>query len=290
MPHREQITDTLRYQDIVISHQNETGVVTPLYSKIFHNKFQISISKFIQNYLSSYSTDFLFFKGDNNIRHGFGNHGLLYIIDFFTLFIGIFVYIRKPTKLGKLFLGILILAPIPFALTSDSFGAHSTRLILMLPSLIYFTSLTLQRHKYLIIVYVLLFINFWHYYSIHYPQDSASIWQYNMANSVIASNKYNYDQIYFSNNFEPFLPFFLNYHSYKNKINLSDTNNDYFSGTNLDNIYFFGNINFANIDSFPKNSLFIIPETQNSQVSNLTLLEILPKKYEMAQNFYIYEK
>lgn len=291
MPHREQITDTLRYQDILLSHPNQTGVKTPIYSQILHNKIQISVSKFIENYFSSFSTKFLFLTGDDNIRHGFGNHGLLYIIDFFSIFIGLFIYKNKPTKLGNLFFWILLLAPIPFALTRDSIGPHSTRLILMLPSLIYFSSLALKKYKILIPIYLLLFISFWHYYTIHYPQDSASAWHYNMANSIIESKKYNYTQIYFSDKYEPFLPFFLNYQPYLKPINLIDTNNNYFTGKNLDNRYYFGNINWSEINSFPQKSIFVVPELENVQVpSSLKLLKIIPKKYEMAQNFYIYEK
>ena len=291
MPHREQITDTLRYQDIVLSHPNETGISTPLYSKIFHNKIQLSLNKFIENYFQSFSTNFLFKTGDNNIRHGFGGHGLLYIIDFFTIFVGLFIYKNKPTTRGLLFFWILLLAPIPFALTNDSNGGHSTRLILMLPSLIYFSSLGLKKYKYLIAIYLLLFINFWHYYTIHYPQDSASTWHYNIANSIIESKKYNYSQIYFSDKYEPFLPFFLNCQPYLKPINLIDTNNNYFTGKNLDNKYFFGNINWTDYSSIPSNSLLIIPEIENNQVpKSLKLLQKIPKKYEMAQNFYIYEK
>ncbi|MFA7301125.1 MAG: hypothetical protein WC069_02360 [Candidatus Shapirobacteria bacterium] len=288
LPHREQITDTLRYQDVLLSHSNEIGVVTPLYSKIFHNKLVLSLNKFIENYFASFSTSFLFSTGDSNVRHGFGTHGLLYIIDFFTLFIGLFIYKNKPTKLGHLFFYLLILAPIPFALTRDSIGPHSTRLILILPSLIYFSSLGLKKYKYLIIIYLLLFINFWHYYTIHYPQDTANVWHYNMANSVVESQKYSYSQIYYSDKYEPFLPFFLNYFPYLKNINLNITDTTYFSGKNLDNKYFFGNINLSNINLFPKNSLFIIPEIDNSQVTNLTLLKKIPKTYEMSQNFYIY--
>lgn len=290
MPHREQITDTMRYQDISLSHLNQTGVVTPIYSKIFHNKYQIIISKFIENYLSSFSPNFLFINGDSNIRHGFGNHGLLYTVDFFLIFIGIFIYQNKPTKIGKLFLWLLLLAPIPFALTRDSLGPHSTRLIIMLPSLIYFSSLALQKYKYLVLIYLLLFINFWHYYTIHYPQESASLWHYNLTNSVIESKNYNYNQIYYSNKSEPFLPFFLNAFPYLGKINLQQINTNYFSGTSIDDKYFFGNINWQNIDQYPQNSLFVIPESENSQVNKLILLKKLPKTYEMAQSFFMYTK
>ena len=126
-PHRGQITDTLRYQDILLSHPNEIGVKTPFLSFIFHNKYQLILEKFTKNFLSSFSTNFLFLRGDENLRQGFGNHGLLYIIDFFLIFIGIILHFKKPTKLGVFFLFFLLLSPIPFALTRDSASPHATR-------------------------------------------------------------------------------------------------------------------------------------------------------------------
>lgn len=132
-------------------------------------------------------------------------------------------------------------------------------------------------------------------WSIHYGRTGFEV--SGMIMCLLASiyyfknKKYSYSQIYFSDKFEPFLPFFLNYKPYLKPINLIDTNNNYFAGKNLDNKYFFGNINWGDIYLFPQNSLFIIPEIENNQVpKTLKLLKKLPKKYEMAQNFYIYEK
>jgi len=60
-------------------------VVTSLSSKIFHNKYGLILGKFITNYFSSFSTDFLFINGDQNARQGFGGAGLLYYLDFFLI-------------------------------------------------------------------------------------------------------------------------------------------------------------------------------------------------------------
>jgi len=289
MPHREQITDTLRYQDISLSHKDQIGVATPFYSFIIHNKYQLVASKFIENYLGSFSPTFLFETGDSNIRHGFGNHGLLYIIDFFTLFIGIFIYIKKPDKIGRVFFILLLLAPIPFALTRDSIGPHATRLILMLPSIIYFTSLGLKKYKFLIAIYLVLFLGFWHYYTVHYPQESAATWHYNLANSVIAAKEYPSNQIYFSNKYEPFLPFFLNYWPYLSPLKLNNTDLNYFDGQSLDNRYFFGNINWNSANLFPDHSLIVVPEMEIKQIPpTFKLVKKINKTYEMAQSFYLY--
>ena len=248
-PHREQVTDTLRYQDILLDHPGEIGVKTPIISYIIHNKYQLVLQKFISNYLLSFSPDFLFLKGDNNVRQGFGGHGLLYVLDFFLILPGLYLCLHQKTKLGKLFFWLLILSPLPFALTRDSDTPHATRLILMLPSLIYFISLSLQKKLYLIPLYLILFFNFWHYYQNHYPQDSARSWHSNLKETVQLTATYPQSKIYFSNKAEPFLPFFLYYFPYlpadslTNHLTRSDT--DYFQGECLDEKYCFGQINSA---------------------------------------------
>ena len=59
-------------------------------TKFIHNKAGVVASKFIRNYLSSFSTDFLFVRGDANLRQGFGGQkGYLYYIDLLFLVLGI---------------------------------------------------------------------------------------------------------------------------------------------------------------------------------------------------------
>jgi hypothetical protein len=235
-PHREQVTDQLRYEDILLDHPNEIGIKTPFLSYLLHNKYQLVVQRFVNNYFSSYSTDFLFLSGDSNIRHGFGGYGLLYLLDAIFILFGLYQYFRSPTNIGKLFLWLLILAPIPFSLTRDSLSPHSTRLILMLPSFIYFISLGIGKRYFLLPLYLLFFLNFWHYYTIHYTQTSAVVWHSGMKQSVLLSNDYPEKNIYFSDTYEPFLPFFLFYHPYfpTNGLplsqNITRTQNGYFDG------------------------------------------------------------
>jgi len=210
-PQSSKIIDYLRYQDIYTTHQGETGVKTPLSSKIFHNKYGLVLSKFVNNYFSSFSTDFLFISGDKNLRHGFGGHGLLYFIDFFLIILGLFNVIknRHQDKIGTLFVWILLFAPIPFALTQDSPGPHATRLILMLPSIIYLTYQGIlyltHLHKWsvpiIILIYFLSFLNFSHYYRYDYPQNSALYWQSGMKEAVFLSKDYSTQKLVFSESY-----------------------------------------------------------------------------------------
>jgi len=295
MPHREQITDGLRYEDILLSHPNQINVQTPLISKIFHNKYQLVAQRFVDNYFLSFSTSFLFLSGDNNIRQGFGGHGLLYLIDAPLLLIGLYLFFKKPTILGTLFFWLLLLAPIPFSLTRDSSTGHATRLIFMLPSLIYFITKGIGKKYILLPVYLLFFLNFWHYYTIHYPQTAAVDWHSGMKESVLSANSFKDNKIYYSDTYEPFLPFFLFYHPYFPSDNLAVSQHithfqdDLFDGSAIDDQFYFGHINWEKAAS-SSNTVFVIPQNEYQTLGNqnsFQILEKIPKQYLSSQDFYV---
>lgn len=305
LTHREQVVDTLRFQDASINHPDQVGVKTSLVSSLFHNKYQLILDKFISNYLSSFSIDFLVIKGDDNPRHGFNNHGLIYVLDYLLFFIGLFSLfknkVRKKTSL--FFFYLLLLAPLPYALTLDSDSPHATRLILMLPSLIYFVYLginfLLKKNKYFIFpiftFYLLSFITFSHYYYYHYPNQSAASWNVGLKEAVLKSNDYQSNSLVFSNVYASFVSHFLFYRPYNLATNTSLTDhlveisNESISGQVLDGNYYFGTINWDNLTRFPRNSIFIVPDSEVKLLpSSLILIEKIEKKYQMAQghNFY----
>jgi len=308
MPHREQIVDTLRYQDASTDHQNQIGLSTSLSSRLFHNKYQLVVQRFISNYVSSFSSDFLFLKGDNNVRHGFGNHGLLYLLDFVFILMGLFSYFStKPKrKLSTLFFWLLVFSPIPYALTRDSDFTHATRLILMLPSIIYFSYLGVKFIQSksplavipVFILYFLSFLNFWHYYYYHYPQESARAWNTGMKEAVLATNDYPKNAFIFSNDYISFVSFFLYYHPYQ--LNPGDSlenhlkpiSNDSFSGQVIDDKYYFGHVNWRDLSDFPPNSLYVLPASEYNVPNFPTypIVKEINKKYENQESFYLIEK
>lgn len=298
-PHREQVTDNLRYQDARTDHPSEIGISTSLISKIFHNKYELIGERFTKNYISSFSTNFLFISGDDNQRHGFGGHGLLYIFEGILIIIGIFY---KRDKLSSLFLLLLFLSPIPSSLTRDSLGPHATRLILMLPSLIYFSargvSAIVKRYSWslslILAVFTMSFVTFTHYYYYHYPQDSAIVWHTGMKEAVIAAKETDGHFIFFSDSYEPFLPFFLFYNQYNLPANnsienhLTTVSNSSFSGKSLDNTYFFGRFNWLNLKSLPPSSIIVLPKSEyESQKLDLVISKEISKKYINQTEFYI---
>ncbi len=307
-PHSADKVNFERYSDYILSSPSSL-----LSSKINHNKITLVLNRFINNYFSAFSTDFLFIRGDSNSRHGFDGHGLFYYIDALLIILGL-VGIYKQKKVSetdKFFIFLLITAPIPFSLTTDSTGGHATRLILMLPSLIYLVyrgALIVKKSskllfKILLLVYLVSVFHFYHFYRYDYPQKNAMYWQANVKESVEATKKYS-QPIYFSSFYESFLPFFLYYQPYlpvdAPSLHLHPVDSDIISGSSLDSHYFFGHIKWNNFNkiSIPP-SIFVVPATELSQLPLdknqqplLKQLEFIPKKYINSQDFYIfsYEK
>lgn len=304
-PHKADYVDQMRYEDIYTSHQNEIGVAPPASSFFFHNKYQVVLDKFINNYISSFSTQFLILNGDGNLRHGFGKLGHVYAIDIVLLLVGIFYsFVKRPiNKLSIFFFWLLILAPIPFSLTRDSSSPHATRLILMLPSIVFFVSIGIKQifKKHLlaipliIIIYSLSFANFWHYYNIHYPQLSARSWHTGIKETLEFTSNYSDYQVFYSSKDESFLPFFFFYRHYlpaqniSPAQNLADFQSPYFSGKSLDNQNFFGFIPWSQTLSFPQKSIIVIPKSEFAAVppDRFDTIKTIDKRYIEQEEFII---
>lgn len=320
--------DLNRQVDAVHKNGFKIGLKTSFDSKVFHNKFFSWESKFVNNYLSSFSTDFLFLRGDNNLRHGFLTFGYFNHLDFLFIILGLWcLFAQKKYSQKEMFLLFLLFlaTPISFALTNDSLGPHGTRLILMLPFLLFFSSvgfsyiLDFFKEKYLrfsislvfFVGYLFLFFNFYHHYFYHYPQKSAQDWHAGMKEAVLESYRLNYEKIFYSNKYEPFLPFFLYWSKFLPENNKSISsqivwqNMPGFTGREINSKYFFGflewNQFFQNQNDINK-TLFVIPKIEeetvknelsnfnknNSQGLTINVIREINPQYEMAQKFIIF--
>ncbi len=281
--------DYLRQEDSVMVYGQQIGLKPTFISKIFHNKLSQWTEMFVKNYFSAFSTEFLFLKGDGNLRQGIQTTGNLLFPDLFLIIIGISsIFIKKSPnrKFYFFFLISLLCAPIPFSLTRDSAFPHATRLILMLPFLILFSTIGLKqifditKSKIFIIfilfLYVICFSRYIHQYYFHYPNISARDWHYGMKEAVIKAISINKSKTFFINSYEPFMPFFLNYSEYlpSNK-NISPAkalvwdNNSFFTGMQAENKYYLGTIEWSNmLSNIPNNSLFVIPEKELIRIKN----------------------
>jgi 4-amino-4-deoxy-L-arabinose transferase-like glycosyltransferase len=199
-------------------------------NKFIYNKYTYWGEKIINNYLQSFSTEFLLLKGDVNLRQSVGT-GELYLIEIIPLMLGLaFFFFEKgrDTKI-KLLMGFwLFIAAIPSAITLGG-GTHATRLILVLPVLIFFISygwvavykLITQKYKTAFTItisalYSLCMLFYFHQYYAVYPVTSARWWHYGWGPAIteIKSIDSNYDRVIISMSGEPAWIFFAGYYQY----------------------------------------------------------------------------
>lgn len=210
-----------RQNDVKVRGDNEQ---TAFIDRLFHNKITSFANILANNYLQSFSTDFLFIKGDYlNPRQSSGEQ--FYKYQFIFLILGIvFLLTSNFDKKIKIFLIFWVLiAPIPSAFTQGG-GNHATRLILMLIPLIILTALGIyytymkvnKKFKYLFIgiisIFLIMeFIFYQHNYWIHYPWKSERWWHSGFKEAIksTVSEGKGYNKVIISGADEPPLIFFL---------------------------------------------------------------------------------
>lgn len=199
-------------------------------TRLFHNKITYFGTIAINNYLKSFSTEFLFIKGDSNPRHNVQGQGLFYKFEAIFLILGLIFLFVKPIEVKvKWFLSYwLLAAPLPSILTNEG-GNHAIRLLFLLPPLIilistgiYYSYLSLNKKFKNIffasftIVLLLNFMFYLHQYFTHYPWDSERWWQagFREAIQLAVSEGNKYDKVIISGADEPPLIFFLGFSMY----------------------------------------------------------------------------
>jgi 4-amino-4-deoxy-L-arabinose transferase-like glycosyltransferase len=210
------------------------GVLTPgtspkFFDRVLHNKFTFWGGTVVRNLFQPFSTEFLFIKGDPNLRQSIGI-GEFYKIDIIFLIAGlIFFLVGNIDKKLKIFTILWVLIGIiPAAITRDG-GNHATRLILILPPLVLLVSYGLtQTYRLISGKYKLLFVflyslpllvgfaGYEHNYWIHYPYNSERWWHAGFQESFayIKSIESNYDRIFISMQGEPAWIFFAGWWEY----------------------------------------------------------------------------
>lgn len=230
----------------------------------FHNKPTVYAQVFTLNYLRAFSEEFLFTQGDPNFRHSIHELGQLYYFEIIFLLFGIWWLIAHGEQIQKrLFLGLILIAPIPAALTADG-GFHATRLFIMILPLIIINSLGLAHltgisKKFfkasLLVILILAILNvsfYFHRYYAHYPQESWRWWHVGFKEAIgfAKDNDKNYSQLIFNNTYEPSLIRFLFWFEYppdqfqKQFISIQKKQTKFvgFNGFSLDDKYYFGSV------------------------------------------------
>jgi len=103
----------------------------PILSRLIYNKFAASFYQSAQNYLATFSPQFLFDTGGISLMGSLGYFGLFYIVDALFLLTGVIAFIFQREKWLPFFIAWVAIAAIPSAITVDA--PSSTRLIMILP-------------------------------------------------------------------------------------------------------------------------------------------------------------
>ncbi|MBI2430858.1 MAG: glycosyltransferase family 39 protein [Candidatus Levybacteria bacterium] len=105
-----------------------------LFAKTFHNRFIFASEAIFQNYLKSFSPEFLFIKGGDNKAHNIANFGNMYILEAPFLFLGIlYLIMAKKNKESWLVLWWFLIAPMAASITKDA--PHTNRMFAIFPIL-----------------------------------------------------------------------------------------------------------------------------------------------------------
>lgn len=247
----------------------EHGVNQGLLLKLYDNKYLFYGKEFLRNYLLSFSSDFLFFRGGNHPWHRIPQIGNLYLIDLLFLILGVYAIFKKGNLKEYLFPAFFLLSPIPSAITTDA--PHTTRLltffIIFLILSAYGITFILEKVKFkkmavllISFIYLYSFGFFLQAYFIHFPKDISTLWLPGIKNKVldVLSNKDKYSKVIINDNGESYiyLLFYGKYplEKYLETVKLKKDNQGFV------HIFSFDNYEFRTLNEgdFKNNKLLII--------------------------------
>lgn len=174
------------------------------------------VDQVIVNYFNHFSPNYLFFQGDNNIRHHAPNSGLLLWWCMPFLLIGSLISFKK--NWGAVLIFWILIAPVASSLTKDS--PHAVRSFLLLPPLLILCSIAadrILRRKILRVFFASIFVvnlvYFFYQYFAVMPIESAFGWQYGYKELVSKVNKIekNYNTVEVTNAYDQAYVYFLYY-------------------------------------------------------------------------------
>lgn len=181
----------------------EVGLTPRLVDRLAHNKLTFWGSKLVNNYLQSFSSEFLFITGDPNLRHSPGKNtvGQLFATDAIFIIAGLVWLIKRRQPVVAVW---LLLAPFASIITRDG-GSHATRLLFMLPPLILLISAGMRQlirfNKFTFFgalsLHIYLIFSFGYYYFSHYRFESLKPfqWGYEEVISKSLDIKDNYERV-----------------------------------------------------------------------------------------------
>jgi 4-amino-4-deoxy-L-arabinose transferase-like glycosyltransferase len=251
-------------QDVekILSEGNEK--IGDLSYYLFHSEGLNFTRAVMGRYFNHFSGRFLFFEGDyQNPKHSSPNSGVMLICDLVFLAFGIVALIKMGNKFSKFSLVLLILAPLPAALSRDEVQAvrsfnmviplvliSSCGLVFLVGKIrkVRFVLLRLSYYILLTAIFIGSLVYFMDSYFIHLPIHDAKYWNwgYKQVVEVVTPIQKNYQKIYFQQSYDQPYIYFLFYQKYdptkyQKQAKLQESQyGDVGLVEKLDNIYFLG--------------------------------------------------
>jgi 4-amino-4-deoxy-L-arabinose transferase-like glycosyltransferase len=157
-----------------------------LYSRVVYHRYLFVVRDFLSNMAAHFSNDFLFFKGDANLRQHSGYFGEFLLVSLPFYYLGLFLFFKNyKSKLSAFLLVFMLLSPIPAAMVYEV--PHASRAIyLFVPFSILIAwgineFILFGKKIAIFVTAALLLMNAGFYYSdyfIEYPKRSSEAWLY----------------------------------------------------------------------------------------------------------------
>jgi hypothetical protein len=244
--------------------RNEHDNPNSFFTRLVHNRIIFGLERFGQNYLNSFSPQFLFIKGGDNKAHNIANFGNMYLIEAPFLVLGlIFLLLTKKTKEIKLILLWFFIAPIAASITKDA--PHTNRMFAIFPILPMVTALgftkfvdmlntwfkdkLLYKKSVLLVIFALFILNILVYmdrYYVHFPKNEAVSWGngYKELIKVLSRDEFGTKQVIMTHPEHSHYIFLLFYNKYdplsyqKNAVRYSPTDDGFVHVKSFDRFEF----------------------------------------------------
>ncbi|MEK7169072.1 MAG: glycosyltransferase family 39 protein [Patescibacteria group bacterium] len=273
--------------------------------KVINNKPLVFTSTFVKNYISHFSVGFLYINGNPTQYSILENRGVDYMFGIIFLLFGLYFLIKvnKNTKIPLIVILLLLLSPVPDALTSDgNFSRASAMqpfiaLISGLGLYYLFTTLSLLKNPYikkigiLILVFIVSFsvVSFYIRYVTYFKTNYSTFSQFGYKDLMTRVNKEkkNYDEIYISrhlNDTKQYI-YFLFFNKYdpikyqsKNDVAYKNDLDGWVSVDRIDNINFIENDSLLRRDGTKSRKRILLIEHPNDIPASLDYVFLVKDK------------
>ncbi len=262
----------------IIENRAKINLPQPL-PRLLSNKATYFLAQFSKNYVGYFSPNFLFLNGGTQYQFSIPNKGLIYWINLPFFYIGLFLLLKKVFKRDVnylLILTILLLAPIPAAMTTEKFAVLRSAAIIPIPMILssvgfFYMVRKLKINKdFLISIFIFLNLLFLESYMVNYiseySKNYSQSWQYGYKEvaTFINENNDNYAKIIITKKYGEPHEFLLFYLKFDPKRYQNDNNLNRFYQSNWWWVDSFDKYYFVNDWQIPKDGFKFIQESKKT--------------------------